>query len=309
MTHATPRELLTRYGLAAKKSWGQNFLVDERIYTSIVAACALDADDVALEIGAGLGTLTARLLDSGAQVYAVERDDDMCQVLQAELGQRPNFHLLAENALTLDLARVPPPVKDPARGITAVGNLPYHIASPLIFRLLAERQRLRRLVVMVQREVAERMLAQVGDDDYSSMSVNIQFVAAARRICRVGPQSFLPAPRVQSMVVMLEPRAQPLHPVQSLTRFNATVRAAFGQRRKTLRNALSMVFGAAALPALQAAAIDPQRRGETLTLAEFARLSDQLPELSELQAAQQAAELSEDLSPDRAAAAAGEADA
>lgn len=273
--YPTPRALLQRHGLAAKKSWGQNFLVDERVYQAIVAACALTPDDAAVEIGAGLGTLTARLLDTGAAVYAVERDRDMCQVLRAELSRRPRFHLLEHNALTLDLAALPPP---PSGALTAVGNLPYHIAAPLIFHLLAARRRLRRIVVMVQREVADRLLAQAGAEDYSAMSANVQLLAAARRVCHAGPRSFLPPPRVQSTVVLLEPRAQPLHPVQSLARYQATVRAAFGQRRKTLRNALAAVFGAAAVPGLAAAGIDPQRRGETLTLQEFARLSDHLPD-------------------------------
>lgn len=271
MTVATPKELLQRHGLSAKKSWGQNFLSDPRVYAAIVAACEVTPGRPVVEIGAGLGTLTARLLDAGACVTAVERDRDMCAVLRAELGERPGFTLVEDNALTVDYGALG------GEGPVAVGNLPYHIAAPILFRLLDRSPPCSRIVIMVQREVADRMLAQVGDEDYSAMSVNVQLVAAARRVCHVGPGSFVPPPRVQSTVVLLLPRAEPLYGVRDVERVRAVVRAAFGQRRKTLRNAIAAVYGDAALPGLAAAGIDPQRRGETLTLEEFTRLAAALP--------------------------------
>lgn len=266
------RELLDRYGLRAKKSWGQNFLVDERAYRAIVAACGLSSGEIAVEIGAGLGTLTSRLLATGAQVVAVERERDMCEVLSRELGGQPRFTLRCENALHLDLSTV---ARQP---LVVVGNLPYQIAAPLIFHFLEQRERVKRLVIMVQREVADRILAAPGSEAYSSISAQLQLVFAGRRVCQVGRSGFLPPPRVESTVVLLETLAQPAAVVSDRKRYGQVVRAAFGQRRKTLRNALSAVFGEAALPALAATGIDLGRRGETLSVAEFARLAEAAPD-------------------------------
>ena len=271
--HLEARELLQRHGLHAKKSWGQNFLVDERAYAAIVAACALGPGDAAVEIGAGLGTLTSRLLETGARVVAIERERDMCAVLRSELGAISRFTLREENALSVDYAELARELGPP---IVLVGNLPYQIASPLLFCFLAARPLVRRIVVMLQREVADRLLAQPGTDDYSALSAQVQLVARVRRVCHVGRGGFIPAPRIDSTVVLLEPQAETVVPVRDLNRYSQVVRAAFGQRRKTLRNALGSVFGEAALPALTSAGIDPARRGETLNIADFARLADAL---------------------------------
>ncbi|MFO0574765.1 MAG: 16S rRNA (adenine(1518)-N(6)/adenine(1519)-N(6))-dimethyltransferase RsmA [Polyangia bacterium] len=271
--HLEARDLLQRHGLHAKKSWGQNFLVDERAYAAIVAACALGPGDAAVEIGAGLGTLTSRLLETGARVVAIERERDMCAVLRSELGAVDRFNLREENALSVDYAELARELGPP---IVLVGNLPYQIASPLLFCFLAARPLVRRIVVMLQREVADRLLAQPGTDDYSALSAQVQLVARVRRVCHVGRGGFVPPPRIDSTVVLLEPQAETIVPVRDLNRYSQVVRAAFGQRRKTLRNALGSVFGEAALPALVAAGIDPGRRGETLNIADFARLADAL---------------------------------
>ncbi len=263
------KTLLERYGLHAKKSWGQNFLLDERAYTAIVAACALTSEDLVIEIGAGLGTLTSRLLDTGAKVIAIERERAMCEVLRAELGSRPNFVLREENALHLDI-----PGLGLAKTPVIVGNLPYQIATPLLFRFLEQRAFLRHIVVMLQREVADRLLAAAGSDDYSALSAQVQMLARVERVCQVGRGGFLPAPRVDSTVVRLLPVEKTRVPVKDLATYARVVRGAFAQRRKTLRNALGTALGEGALPLLQAAGIDLGRRGETLSVAEFARLAD-----------------------------------
>lgn len=266
------RDILSRYGLRAKKSWGQNFLVDERAYRAIVAACALTEGDTVVEIGAGLGTLTSRLLATGAQVVAVERERDMCEVLSRELKDRPRFTLRCENALHLDLATVPT-----TKPLVVVGNLPYQIAAPLIFHFLEQLRHVRRMVIMVQREVADRILAAPGSEAYSSISAQLQLLVAGRRVCQVGRGGFLPPPRVESTVVLLETLKEPAAVVSDRKRYGIVVRAAFGQRRKTLRNALSAVFGDGALAAFATTGIDLGRRGETLSVAEFARLSEVAP--------------------------------
>jgi 16S rRNA (adenine1518-N6/adenine1519-N6)-dimethyltransferase len=268
-----PRTLLQRYGLFAKKSWGQNFLVDERAYKAIVAASAAGPSEIVIEIGAGLGTLTSRLLNTGAEVIAVERDRDMCEVLRAELANRPRFSLREENALALDIAALGLPKKP-----IIVGNLPYQIATPLLFRFLAQRTELLHIVVMLQREVAERLYAAPNSDAYSALSAQVQMLAQVEKVCPVGRGGFLPPPKVESMVVRLVPLPGTRVPVRDLENYSRVVRAAFSQRRKTLRNALGAAFGDAAIVAIATTGIDLGRRGETLSVAEFAQLADALPQ-------------------------------
>jgi len=269
------RELLGRYGLHAKKSWGQNFLIDERAYDAIVAACDLSGSDLAVEVGAGLGTLTSRLLRTGASVIAIERERDMCEVLRRELGDRPKFSLREENALQTDYEALAA-----GRPMVVVGNLPYQIAAPLLFRFLEARAAIRRIVIMMQREVATRLLARPDTEDYSALGAQVQMLATVRRVCHVGRGCFLPAPRVDSTVVLLEPfaAAATAVPVLDLGCYAQVVRAAFGQRRKTLRNALATLpaelLGPRAMAAITGSGIDLGRRGETLTVAEFAQLAD-----------------------------------
>ena len=269
------RTLIERYGIRAKKSWSQNFLVDDRAYRSIVAACQLSPGDVVVELGAGLGTLTSHLLATGAQVIAIERERDMCTVLQAELGRHPRLQICEADALSIDLPTLLPPTKPGARGVV-VGNLPYQIASPLIFHCLQQRACLRTLVFMIQREVADRLLASVGSDHYSAMSAQVQMLARVDLVCHVGRRGFIPAPKVDSTVVRLTPFAESRVPVLDLRQYQAVVRAGFSQRRTMLRNSLAAQLGDAALPALQSAGIDLSRRAETLSVAEFAKLSDAL---------------------------------
>jgi 16S rRNA (adenine1518-N6/adenine1519-N6)-dimethyltransferase len=263
------REVLRRYGLQAKKSWGQNFLIDERAYEAIVNACGLSSTDLALEIGAGLGTLTSRLLRTGATVIAIERERDMCDVLRRELGDRPGFSLREEDAMQTDYAALAV-----GRDTVVVGNLPYQIAAPLLFRFLEARASVRKIVVMLQREVAARLLARPDTEDYSALTAQVHMLATVRRVCHVGRGGFLPAPRVDSTVVQLVPLATTAAPVLDLGRYSQVVRAAFGQRRKTLRNALAAMNDGAAMAAMAQTGIDLGRRGETLTVHEFARLAD-----------------------------------
>lgn len=273
------RTLIDRYGVRAKKSWSQNFLVDPRTYRAIVSACQLSEQDTAVEIGAGLGTLTSHLLLTGAQVIAVERERDMCAILQRELGAEPRLRLLTADALQLKLNELLPDEGTEAeRRLVVVGNLPYQIASPLLFQLLAQRMIVRRIVVMIQREVADRLLASVGTDAYSSMSAQAQMLARVEHVCHVGRGAFIPAPRVESTVVRLIPYATSAVPVRSLNNYATVVRAGFGQRRKMLRNSLAAQLNPAAMAALEACGIDLSRRAETLSLSEFARLADALPD-------------------------------
>ena len=291
---------MARYGLAAKKSWGQNFLVDRGVQARIVAAAALSSDDVALEIGAGLGALTGHLLAQAGRVIAVERDPDMVRVLRGEFANEERLEIRAMDALEIDFAAEAGP-------LVVIGNLPYQITTPLLFAILEGARRgetIARAVLMVQREFAERVVAGAGSKIYGRLSVMVQQQAAVEILFHVPAGAFHPRPAVTSTVFRLVPRARPLHPVADDALFAAVVRASFATRRKMLRRALAPVrdealfaavvrpafatrrkmlrralqpaFGEAAAPALERAEIAGTRRAEELDVAAFARLADAL---------------------------------
>jgi 16S rRNA (adenine1518-N6/adenine1519-N6)-dimethyltransferase len=272
----TARELLTRHGLAPKKALGQNFLVDPRAQERIVAAAQVAADDVVVEIGAGLGALTARLADAAQKVIAIDRDRQMVEVLRAELGLRPNIEIVLGDALDFDLQQA---AEKAGRSLVVVGNLPYVVTSPLLFAILgaaAGGAVVDRAVLMVQKEFAQRMLAPPGSRVYGRLSVMAQQAAEAEILFHVGAGAFLPPPAVTSTVLRLHPRKQPLAPVDDRAIFDRVVREAFGTRRKMLRRALEPAFGERATPALAAANIEGTRRAEELSVADFARLANAL---------------------------------
>ena len=273
------RALLDRYGLRAKKWFGQNFLVSERAFRAIVDATVSNDDDWIVEIGAGLGTLTSRLLERVCEgkVIAIERDPDMVGVLRGELGHLDNIDIHEGDALRYDLAMV---ARWRGDRISLCGNLPYHVAAPIIFRALAQRQHLSRIVVMVQREMADRIVARPGGKDYGAMSVMIQAVAEVSTVVRVSAGSFVPPPKVESAVVRIVPPADgsPRYDIGDERHFGAVVHAGFAQRRKTLRNALRAAFTDAAVDAaLVATGIDGGRRAETLAVEEHAALARAIP--------------------------------
>lgn len=268
--YPSPAVLLERYGLRAKKSWGQNFLADESILDDIAALAAPGEGEAVVELGAGLGHLTARLLARGARVVAVERDRDMARVLRGELGDRVT--LLEADAARLDYGRVAESIGLGA--VAVVGNLPYHLTSPILFSLLDQRERVTRAVFLVQREVAERLAARTGTKDWGLLSVLLQQCAEVTVERRVPARAFHPPPRVESAVVRIAFGAV-RHALSDPARFRALVKAGFAQRRKVLSNALqaSRIAPPERIArALEAAAIDGRRRGETLTVEEWVRL-------------------------------------
>jgi 16S rRNA (adenine1518-N6/adenine1519-N6)-dimethyltransferase len=268
--------LLRRYGLRPKHSLGQHFLTDARVCRAIVAHAALEPSDWVVEIGAGLGTLTAPLTEAvpTGRVVALERDAGLCAVLEAELGARPNLELWKGDALEYDLAAA---AARAGKRLVVVGNLPYQITSPLLFRLVETRAAVARAVLMVQREVGERMTAAPATKAYGGITVLLGLHFEVRRLLGVGKRAFLPAPEVESCVVRLEARPKAKVAVEDEAHLARVVKAAFGQRRKTLRNALRALAAPMTVDAaLAAAGVDPRRRGETLDLVEFARLAEAL---------------------------------
>lgn len=272
------RKLLAKHGLAAKKSFGQNFLVSDRAFRAIVDATVGADDDWIVEIGSGLGTLTARLAERvpEGKVIALERDPDMVGVLKAELGTVENVEINPVDALKYDLRMA---ARWRGDKIVVCGNLPYHIAAPLIFKILEAREHVSRFVIMIQKEMADRIVAAPSTPEYGALGVMVRTYADAATVAKVGSGSFVPAPKVDSTVLRLTPLAEPRAPLADADLYSKVVHAAFGQRRKTLRNALGSQFEGVD-PVLVEAGIDGMRRGETLDIAEFARITTVLAQRS-----------------------------
>lgn len=272
------RELLRRHRVQLRRGLGQNFLADANVLRKIVEAAELTSESRVLEIGAGIGTLTRELARHAGFVLVVELDRGLRPLLQETLAGLNNVRVVYGDVLKLDLPALLREIGCPPCSVVA--NIPYQITSPLLGRLLENKRFFSRLVLMVQREVAQRLIARPGSSEYGALTVFVQYHAQVRVVANVSRHSFLPPPNVDSAVVCLEPRPQPPLPVADEGRLFAIVHAAFGARRKTLLNSLSGGLGCpreAVIEALGRAGIDPMRRGETLSVEEFIALSNALP--------------------------------
>ncbi len=282
MSH-DPRALLRRYGLRPRRSLGQNFLVDPTAPDRIAEAAALRGDETVLEIGAGLGTLTRALAERAAQVIAVETDPHLLPVLEAEIADFPNVRLVHGDILTLEVPRllgVEPPPRDgrgwpPLReGYVAVANLPYYITAAVLRHLLESAPRPERLVVTVQREVAQRIVAAPGR--MNLLAVSVQFYGRPQVVMRLKRGAFYPPPAVESAVVRIESYAAPPVEVPDVALFFRLVRAGFAQKRKQLRNALAAGLGwppQRVAELLQQAEVPPSWRAERLDLEAWGRIA------------------------------------
>jgi len=262
--------LFAAHGFRPRKRLGQHFLVDRNVLQKVIGAAELTARDQVLEIGAGAGTLTQELAAAG-RLVALELDKRLEPILREALAGRGEVEVVIGDALRLDLGRW----LSEGRW-KVVANLPYYVTSPLIARLLEFRANVSRLVLMLQEEVAARLLAPPGAREYGSLSVFVQCYCEGVRAARVSRRCFYPRPEVDSALVRLELRKQPVASERLAPLFFRVVHAAFGRRRKTLRNALASLQGLAGdelLEVLAAAGIEPGRRGETLAPEDFARLA------------------------------------
>ncbi len=263
--------LLKRHGLWAKKSLGQHFLLDESALDKIVAAAELSPDDTVLEIGPGPGPLTRRLGTHAGRVIAVELDGRMVELLHTEVAVGLPVEVVQADILAVDLGALMA-ARDVAT-YKVVANLPYYITSAVLRHILEAPLKPTRVVVLVQREVAERIVAK--PPDMNLLGVSVQLFGAPRVVARVPAGAFYPPPKVDSAVVRIDVYPQPAEGVTDTESFFRIVRAGFGQKRKQLRNSLAQGLNlpsAQVDAALIAAGIDPTRRAETLTLAEWARL-------------------------------------
>ncbi|GAB6097414.1 16S rRNA (adenine(1518)-N(6)/adenine(1519)-N(6)) -dimethyltransferase RsmA [Desulfatiferula olefinivorans] len=274
----SPRILLTAWNLHAKKQFGQNFLADPSVPDMIVGKSDLKGEDIVLEIGAGLGALTLPIARTAARVYAVERDNQLVPLLRNELlsaGLDHKVTLIHDDILNVDLGAIS---QTHGRPVRVMGNLPYNISSQILIWLVRGRKHVDRAVFMFQKELADRIAAKVGSKDYGRLSAVIQYCAAVRPLVRVDASRFFPRPKVDSEVIEIRFFDRPEWPAQDETFLFSVIKAAFGQRRKTLKNALcnnlSEIPADRITAALDTAGIDPQRRAETLAVEEFVRLAN-----------------------------------
>jgi len=274
------RQKLQVLNIRPKKRFGQHFVVDSRIIQRIITAAGLESEDVVLEIGAGLGSLTFPLAERARRVYAVEIDPSLAKALREEKGENPKIEVIQADALKLDIPSLDPNGRE--KKMKVVANLPYEISSPMVFRLLEERERFSFFVLMFQKEVARRIVARPGKKDYGPLSVWTQLYTEARIMFMVPPGAFFPPPKVDSAVVKFEILKNPRLPLTDPESLKRVVRSAFTYRRKTITNALKLGDFKnwpmeKILDGLKAARIDPGVRGETLSLVQFHDLSRQLP--------------------------------
>lgn len=285
-TSGETKRLINQHKFRIKKSLGQNFIIEPRIIDGIVEAAGLTARDIAVEIGPGMGSLTQGLAAAAGQVLAVELDKTLIPILRDSFADYDNVSIVHGDALKVNYNELLTPLLtkgDYDEGFVVVANLPYYITTPITMNLLEGGYPWRRLVLMVQKEVANRMKAQPGTKDYGALSVGVQYRAAAKIAMHIPPTVFIPRPAVDSAIIVLDRLPQPAVKVRDEKLFFRLVAAAFGQRRKTLGNSVSgglHLEKTQVSAALAKAEIAAERRGETLSLEEFARLADALTELN-----------------------------
>ena len=281
-SHSTHRtsQILKSYGLIPRKRFSQNFLTDRNIAARIVNALGLKGDDAVIEIGPGLGILTDGLLESGAKVIGIEIDRDLAGGLKERFNGRNNLEIINADALKISYKELAAQRKEKLK---VVSNLPYNISTPIIFKLLEEREIFSMFLLMLQREVAQRIVSPPDNKEYGVLSVMVQLLADVKIEFDVPPSCFHPAPKVYSSVVRFNILNKPRIDVEDIAFFKRVVKASFGQRRKTLLNALKSlnIETPQLIELLNIINIDSKRRGETLTLEEFAVLSRGLKKLKE----------------------------
>lgn len=269
-------ELLMKYNISPRKSLGQNFLVSENILQKIVQAAGVDSRSTVLEIGPGLGSLTRALAASAGRVTAVELDQNLVAVLENEFNEAQNVTIVHGDILQVSLEEL-----NLSSGYLVVANIPYYITSAIIRRLLEADIKPGRIVLTIQREVANRICAK--PNDMSLLSLSVQVYGEPKQVLRIPAEAFFPKPKVDSAVLLVELYLEPLIKQAWMDTFFTLAKAGFSQKRKTLRNALSGGLGwqtAQVELLLLAAGIDPQRRAETLSLTEWGILTEQYQKTS-----------------------------
>jgi 16S rRNA (adenine1518-N6/adenine1519-N6)-dimethyltransferase len=275
----SPRALLSAHNIRPKKHFGQNFLADPNIAGMIVERSEILPDDVVLEIGAGLGALTIPVALKARKVFAIEKDRHIIGILRVEMiaNRLSNVEIIEKDFLKLDLKAM---LKTNGQKIIAMGNLPYNISSQVLVRLVSFRKMVSRAVLMFQKEMAQRITASPGCKEYGRLTVMLKYCSDIKKIADINASSFYPKPKVDSEVLEIRFKREPEYLADDETFLYRVVKAAFGNRRKTLKNALfASNLGIEANHAkvvLERSEIDPMRRAETLDIEEFVRLSNNI---------------------------------
>ena len=289
---ATPtrtKALLNQYGFNFKKSLGQNFLIDVNIIHNIIDASDIDEQTGIIEVGPGMGSLTEQLAKSAKKVMAFEIDQRLIPVLKDTMGPYDNVTVINEDILKADIAHYVTEHLADCEKIMVVANLPYYITTPILLNVMQQKLPIDGYVVMMQKEVGERLNAQVGTKAYGSLSIVAQYYTETSKVLTVPKSVFLPPPNVDSIVVKLMKRPTPIVDIDDENKFFKMTKAAFSQRRKTINNNYQSLFvngkvnKEKILEWLEAAGIDPRRRGETLSIKEFANLYNELQNFTELE--------------------------
>ena len=276
-------EVIQKYNFAFQKKFGQNFLIDTHVLDKIISAAGMTKEDTVLEVGPGIGTMTQRLSQAAGQVIAVEIDTNLIPILKDTLQDCENVTVINEDILKIDIKKLAEE-KGGGRPVKVVANLPYYITTPIIMGLFESGVPIDNITVMVQKEVADRMKEGPGSKDYGALSLAVQYYAEPEIVANVPPNCFIPRPNVGSAVIRLTRHKEMPVEVKDPALMFKIIRASFNQRRKTLQNGLG---NASELPytkeqiaaAIAEMGLTPTIRGEALSLAQFAQLSDILGEM------------------------------
>ncbi|MGV3075714.1 16S rRNA (adenine(1518)-N(6)/adenine(1519)-N(6))-dimethyltransferase RsmA [Clostridium baratii] len=270
------QELVKKYNFKFSKSLGQNFLIDDSVLNDIVKGADVNEEDFVIEIGPGVGTLTAHLLNKAKKVTSIELDNDLIPILKEELGDNEHFSLIHNDALKVDFNEI---IGD-EKSVKLVANLPYYVTTPIIVNLLKNGYNFKSLTIMIQKEVAERIDAEPNCKEYGALSLLVQYYCNTKIVRKVAPSSFIPRPKVESIVIRLDRLEKPRVEVTDEKFMFELIRNSFNMRRKTLWNGVKNIgINKDDLKkAFEEAGIDPKRRGETLSLEEFAALSNKICE-------------------------------
>ncbi|QJA09919.1 16S rRNA (adenine(1518)-N(6)/adenine(1519)-N(6))-dimethyltransferase RsmA [Romboutsia sp. CE17] len=275
-SHRATKEVVQKHNFKFSKSLGQNFLIDDNVIDRILAGARLSEGDKIIEVGPGIGTLTREMGKVADKVVAIEIDKTLIPILEETLADLDNVEVVNQDILKVNVEEL---VKEKLSGgpVKLVANLPYYITTPIVMKFLEENIPVTDIVVMVQKEVADRMNAGPGTKDYGALSVAVQYYCDTEIVAKAPRHMFVPQPNVDSTVIGLHVREERKYPVDNEEIFFKTVKASFGQRRKTLLNSLGtlgFLTKDQVKEALSNANIDEKRRGETLTIEEFATLSN-----------------------------------
>ncbi len=270
--------ILKKYNTKANKRLGQNFLINDNAIQEIVNAAGISAEDLIIEIGPGLGTLTSKLLEKAGKVIAVELDENMIKILKDRFKLYENFILINEDILKIGLKKLIEENLNDLRNVKIVANLPYYITTPIIMKLLEDRLNINSITVMVQKEVADRIAEKPGEKLSGAITYSVNYYAIPEKVTLVGKESFIPSPEVDSEVIKLNIRKEPPVKVDNEEMFFKLIKVSFMQRRKTLLNALTnsgLITNKEKLKqVLEKMNLDLNIRGEKLTLEQYAKLAN-----------------------------------